>query len=194
MTKHKSVAELRTERTILRDWRDGDLAPFAGLNSDPEVMRYFPSTLTAQMSDAMVVRIRTRLAEDGWGLWALEVPGVSDFCGFVGLARVPFDAPFTPAVEIGWRLDRPYWGHGYASEAARACLEFAFGVLDLDEVVSFTSASNERSQAVMRRIGMTRDGVDDFDHPNLPADSPLKRHVLYRLRRNTPPRASRASS
>jgi RimJ/RimL family protein N-acetyltransferase len=178
------VTVLRTERTVLRDWTDDDLEPFARLNADPEVMRYFPTTLTSAESNAMATRIRESLAGDGYGLWALEVPGVSTFCGFVGLNPVRFEAHFAPALEIGWRLDRPWWGHGYASESARACLDLAFGELGLDEVVSMTTTSNLRSQAVMQRLGMTRDPADDFDHPNIAVGNPLRRHVLYRLRRD----------
>jgi RimJ/RimL family protein N-acetyltransferase len=181
--REPGITELRTERTFLRAWRDDDLAPFAQLNADEEVMRWFPSLLTREQSDAMVGRIRSRLSEEGWGLWALEVPGVSPFCGFVGLSRVPFETRFTPAVEIGWRLDRPWWGHGYASEAARACLQYAFGPLGLTEVVSFTTTKNVRSRAVMERLGMWHDREHDFDHPVIPEGSPVRPHVLYRLTR-----------
>jgi RimJ/RimL family protein N-acetyltransferase len=177
------IAELRTSRTLLRAWRDEDLEPFARLNADTEVMRWFRSPLTTEESDAFATRIRTRMAEDGWGLWALEVPGVSDFCGFVGLARVPFEAHFTPAMEIGWRLDRPWWGNGYATEAASGCIEFAFGTLDLSEIVSMTATRNTRSRAVMERLGMRHDPAEDFDHPNVPEGSPVRRSVLYRLER-----------
>jgi ribosomal-protein-alanine N-acetyltransferase len=179
----RGITELRTERTLLRAWRDDDLVPFARLNADEEVMRWFPSPLSREQSDAMASRIRARLAADGWGLWALEVPDVSPFCGFVGLSRVPFETNFTPAVEIGWRLDRLWWGHGYASEAARACLEYGFGPLGLTDIVSFTTTKNTRSRAVMERLGMTRDPAEDFDHPAVPEASPVRRHVLYRLNR-----------
>jgi len=179
----RGITELRTERTLLRAWRDDDLVPFARLNADEEVMRWFPSPLSREQSDAMASRIRARLAADGWGLWALEVPDVSPFCGFVGLSRVPFETNFTPAVEIGWRLDRHWWGHGYASEAARACLEYGFGPLGLTDIVSFTTTKNTRSRAVMERLGMTRDPAEDFDHPAVPEASPVRRHVLYRLSR-----------
>lgn len=162
-------------------WRDDDLAPFAQLNADEEVMRWFPSLLSREQSDAATETIRARLSEDGWGLWALEVPGVASFCGFVGLSRVPFEASFTPAVEIGWRLDRPWWGHGYATEAARACLEYAFGPLGLTEIVSFTTTKNDRSRSVMERLGMKHDPGHDFDHPRIPEGSPVRRHVVYRL-------------
>ena len=178
-----NVTELRTARTVLRDWRHDDFGAFARLNADPEVMRWFPSVLTHEASDAAANSIRARLAADGWGLWALEVPGVSPFCGFVGLGRVPFEASFTPAVEIGWRLDKRWWGRGYATEAAHACVEFAFGTLGLEEIVSFTTTSNDRSRAVMERLGMAHDPSGDFDHPGVPAGSPLRRHVLYRLSR-----------
>lgn len=177
------VVELRTGRTLLRNWRDEDLQPFARLNADPEVMRWFPSVLTSEASDAMATRVRKRLAEDGWGLWALEVPGVSTFCGFVGLSRVPFEAAFTPAVEIGWRLDQPWWGKGYATEAATACVEYAFGTLGLEEIVSFTTTLNTRSRAVMERLGMRHDPSGDFEHPGIPEGNPVRPHVLYRLER-----------
>ncbi len=178
-----SITELRTSRTLLRAWRDEDLEPFARLNADPEVMRWFPSVLTPDASDALVTRIRTRLADEGWGLWALEVPGVSTFCGFVGLSRVPFEASFTPAVEIGWRLDQPWWGCGYATEAASACVDFAFGTLGLYEIVSFTTTLNDRSRAVMERLGMRHDPAGDFDHPGIPVGNRVRPHVLYRLKR-----------
>jgi RimJ/RimL family protein N-acetyltransferase len=181
---------LRTERTILREWTDDDLEPFARLNADPEVMRWFPKTLTRAESDDMAARIRRSLADDGWGLWALEVPGVSSFCGFVGLNPVRFEVHFAPATEIGWRLDRPWWGRGYATESARAVVDFSFGDLGLDEIVSMTTTGNVRSRAVMERLGMTRDPADDFDHPYVPVGSPVRPHVLYRLRRDAVPAAA----
>ena len=176
-----SINELKTSRTLLRAWRDEDLEPFARLNADPEVMRWFPSVLTRDTSDALATRIRARLAEDGWGLWALEVPGVSKFCGFVGLNKVPFEASFTPAVEIGWRLAPAHWGHGYATEAAAAALQHGFAG-GLHEIVAFTATGNRRSQAVMTHIGMVRDPAADFDHPGLAVGDPLRPHVLYRTR------------
>jgi 3-dehydroquinate dehydratase/shikimate dehydrogenase len=179
-----NINELKTSRTLLRAWHDEDLESFARLNADHEVMRWFPSVLTRKSSDMLASRIRTRLADDGWGLWALEVPGVSKFCGFVGLSRVPFEASFTPAVEIGWRLDQPWWGRGYATEAASACVEFAFGTLGLDEIVSFTTTLNNRSRAVMERLGMRHDPTGDFDHPGIPMGNPVRPHVLYRLERD----------
>jgi ribosomal-protein-alanine N-acetyltransferase len=176
------VSELRTARLLLRPWRDEDREPFAALNADPEVMEHFPSTMTRAQSDAFVDFIVATTAERGWGIWAVEVVATGEFIGFVGLNEPRFDAHFTPAVEIGWRLARNAWGHGYATEAARAVLEHAFTELELDEVVSFTSTTNLRSQRVMERIGMTHDPADDFDHPRV-TDERLRRHVLYRLRR-----------
>jgi len=177
----RGVTELRTARLLLRSWRDDDLEPFAALNADPDVMRWFPSTMTREQSDALVERQRALHEERGWGLWAVESP--EGFAGFVGLNEPRFEAHFTPAVEVGWRLARHAWGKGYATEAARAAVAFGFDELGLDEIVSFTTVGNERSRRVMERLGMTRDPADDFDHPLLPPGHPLERHVLYRLRR-----------
>lgn len=172
---------LRTERLLLRRWTDADRAPFAALNADPEVMEYFPAPLTRPESDAMVDRIDRRIEENGFGFWALEVAGTGEFIGFTGLSVPRFDAHFIPAVEIGWRLARSAWGRGYATEAALRALRYAFDEAHLDEVVSFTSALNVRSQAVMKRIGMVYDPADDFEHPLVPEGHRLRRHVLYRL-------------
>ena len=174
---------LTTERLLLRQWRESDREPFAALNADPEVMEHFPATLTRAQSDAFADRIESHLAERGWGLWAVQVVDGPEFIGYVGLAVPGFTAGFTPCVEIGWRLARAAWGQGYATEAARAVLAYAFGPLALAEVVSFTSVTNLRSQAVMRRLGMAHDPVDDFDHPALPEGHRLRRHVLFRLHR-----------
>lgn len=167
----------------MRRWREEDREPFAALNADPVVMEHFPSTLTRQESDALVVRIEAQLDTLGYGLWALEVRDTGEFIGFTGLAVQTFPAHFTPAVEVGWRLKRASWGHGYATEAALAALDYGFDVADLDEIVSMTAFTNLRSQLVMQRIGMTRDPADDFDHPNVPDGHRLKRHVLYRITR-----------
>jgi RimJ/RimL family protein N-acetyltransferase len=177
------VAELTTPRLLLRDRCEEDLEPFAALNGDPEVMRYFPATLTRADCDALARHIQGLMTVQRWGLWAVEVAGGASFIGFVGLGRPRFEAHFTPAIEVGWRLDRASCGHGYATEAAGAALTFAFDELKCPEVVSFTSLANERSMRVMRRRGMTRDPADDFDHPALAA-GPLRRHVLYRMRRD----------
>lgn len=187
------VSELRTARLLLRQWQPSDFDPFARLNADPEVRRFFPARLTRRESDALAHRERTLIAERGWGLWAVEVTASKSFIGFIGLAEPRFDAHFTPALEIGWRLSRSHWGHGYATEGARAALAFAFEELEMDEVVSFTSAINTRSRRVMERLGMTRDPTDDFDHP-LVAEGPLRPHVLYRLPHPRLPRSAEAAT
>lgn len=172
------MSDLRTDRLLLRHWRESDLEPWAALNADPAVREHFPTVETREQSAESMALIAAALTERGWGLWALEVLDTGEFIGFTGLNPVrglPFEG-----VEVGWRLARAAWGHGYAAEAARAALTYAFGVLELPEVVSFTSTTNVRSQAVMRRIGMTHDPADDFDHPRVPP-GPLRRHVLYRI-------------
>jgi RimJ/RimL family protein N-acetyltransferase len=174
---------LRTSRLLLRGWRDDDHEPFAALNADHEVMRYLPSALTRAESDTLISRIGEHFVQHGFGLWAVEVDGGAPFIGYVGLAVPRFTAAFTPCVEIGWRLARPYWGFGYATEAATAAMAFGFTAAALDEIVSFTVPDNTRSRAVMERLGMSHAVADDFDHPSLPADHPLRRHVLYRRSR-----------
>jgi RimJ/RimL family protein N-acetyltransferase len=177
-----SVPRLCGERVLLREWMPDDLAPFAELNADPRVMRYYPSPLTRAQSDAFVLeQVVPEFAERGFGRWAVEVPGLAPFIGYVGLAVPAFEADFTPCIEIGWRLAFAYWGRGYATEAAQAALEFGFAEADLDEVVSFTVPENRRSVAVMSRLGMSYAG--EFDHPRLPPGHALRRHVLYRLSR-----------
>ena len=176
--------ELETERLILRPWRDPDLAPFAAMNADPRVMEHFLSTIPPPESDAFVGRIRAHFDEHGYGLFAVEEKRSAHFIGFVGLAHVAFDAHFTPAVEIGWRLAHAAWGQGYASEGARACLRTAFQQLRLAEVVSFTVEANRRSRAVMERVGLYHDPAGDFDHPRIPTEHPICRHVLYRAHRS----------
>lgn len=174
------MATLRTKRLILRPWREADLAPFAALNADPEVMAHFPKVLDRAESDGLAGRIGEQFATHGFGLWALEVPDSVPFAGYIGLMMVPDAMPFAPAVEVGWRLARAHWGKGYATEAARAAVAYGFDTLGLVEVVSFTVPANARSIAVMARLGMTR--AADFDHPKLPVGHPLRLHVLYRLR------------
>jgi ribosomal-protein-alanine N-acetyltransferase len=175
--------ELRTERLVLRRWRDRDRDPFAALNADPVVMEHFPSTLTRAQSDDFVDRIGACFDERRYGLWALEERETGGFVGYTGLWAAAFEAHFTPAVEVGWRLARHAWGHGYAPEAALAALADGFERLDVDEVVSFTTTTNAASQRVMEKLGMSRDPIEDFDHPNVPAGHRLRRHVLYRLPR-----------
>ncbi|MGH9276121.1 MAG: GNAT family N-acetyltransferase [Acidimicrobiales bacterium] len=180
-----AVRELRTERLVLRAWRESDREPFAALNADPIVMEHFPAPLSRVESDAFVDRILAACDEHGWGLWAVEVPEESEFIGFIGLAIPGFEATFTPCVEVGWRLARSTWGRGYAPEGGTEALRFAFDELALEEVVSFTSVQNGKSRRVMEKIGMTHDPSDDFDHPALALDSPINRHVLYRATRDS---------
>jgi ribosomal-protein-alanine N-acetyltransferase len=177
------VAELKTERLVLRRWDEADLEPFAALNSDPETMRYFPSMLSREQSDALAREISRVIEQEGWGLWAVEVLDGPHFVGFVGLNEPRFEAHFTPAIEVGWRLARAHWGHGYATEAAKAAIDFGFGELDLQEIVAMIAPANARSRAVAEKLGMSRNAADDFDHPRIP-DGPLRRHVLYRLQRS----------
>ena len=177
------VPRVETERLVLREFLERDRAPFAALNADARVMEHFPSALTGQASDELVDRIGQRWAEDGLGLWAVERRDDGAFLGFTGLAPPRFEAVFTPCVEVGWRLAAEAWGHGYATEAARAAIAYGFEVRGLDEILSWTVPANLRSRAVMARIGMTHDPADDFDHPNIAVGSPLRRHVLYRLSR-----------
>lgn len=176
-----STPELRTARLLLRGWRADDLAPFAAMNADPLVMEHFPSLMTQADSDAMVDRIEAGFEEHGFGLWAVERVDTGVFIGFVGLSVPWFEAPFMPAVEVGWRLAAEYWHQGFATEAARASLGYAFDVVGLPEVVSFTAPENTASLAVMGRLGMTHDPADDFEHPRLPPGHRLRRHLLYRL-------------
>jgi RimJ/RimL family protein N-acetyltransferase len=174
---------LRTERALLRAWTPADREAFAAMNRDPEVMELmYPATLSHEQSDALADRIQAHLEEHGFGLWALEIPGVTPFAGFVGLSVPTFEAHFTPCVEVGWRLARAHWGRGYATEAAAAAMAFGFGEARLKEIVSLTVPANVRSRRVMERLGMTHDPDEDFDHPRLPAGHPLRRHVLYRKR------------
>jgi RimJ/RimL family protein N-acetyltransferase len=166
------------ECVSLRQWRDSDLAPFAAMTSDPEVMRYFPAPLSREQSEAFVVRQRALIQERGWGLWALDVNG--DFAGFVGLAVPQFEASFTPCVEVGWRLRRECWGRSLAYRGALLALEYGFGKLKLPEIVSFTAVQNLRSRRLMERLEFVHDEAGDFDHPALPEGHALRRHVLYR--------------
>jgi len=173
--------ELRTPRVLLRQWKDSDFDTWATMNADPQVRRFFPSTLTHADAQAEADRIRGAIAQRGWGMWALEVPGVHPFAGFVGLNLPGHEAPWMPAVEIGWRLAPSAWHQGYATEGALAALEFAFTQLELPQVVAMSVPGNTPSHQVMERIGMVRDEAADFDHPRVPADSPLKRHILHRI-------------
>jgi RimJ/RimL family protein N-acetyltransferase len=173
-------SECRIERVVLRRWMSADRRLFADMNSDPEVMEHFPAVLSREESDRQADRIEEHFITHGFGLWALEIPGIASFAGFVGLSVPRFEAPFTPCVEIGWRLVRSCWGCGYVTEAAQAVLKFGFDELRLDEIVSFTVPSNTRSRRVMERLGMVRDPCEDFEHPLVPVGHPLRHHVLYR--------------
>lgn len=175
------MTELRTDRLTLRRWLDSDLEPWAAMNADPEVREHLGDPLTREQSDASVARFQADFDRRGYGWWAVEVRSTGEFIGFAGLDQVDDDMPFT-GVEIGWRLARPAWGQGYATEAARAVLAHGFDTLGLSEILAVTTATNHRSQAVMRRIGMTRDPADDFDDPTAP-EGPLRPNVLYRITR-----------
>ncbi|MFH8974856.1 GNAT family N-acetyltransferase [Streptomyces sp. NPDC017890] len=174
------MSELRTDRLVLRQWRACDLAPWAAMNADPVVREYFPGVLTREQSEASAALFQADLVRRGWGWWAVEVVATGEFIGFTGLDPVEDGMPFT-GVEAGWRLARPAWGHGYATEAARAVVSHAFEEIGLAEVLAVTTATNLRSRAVMRRIGMTHDPADDFDDPGVP-EGPLRRCVVHRLR------------
>jgi len=178
-------AIIQTERLILRQWKEEDLELFAKLNSDPRVREYFPGLLSREDSNASVKPISDHIQKYGWGFWAASTIRTGEFIGFIGLEDVYFKAPFNaliPAVEIGWRLAFEHWGKGYATEGAKAVLEYGFNALNLEEIVSFTAVQNMRSRAVMERIGMNHDPKDDFDHPKLPKEHKLSWHVLYRLK------------
>ncbi len=168
-----------SDRLGFRRWKAYDREVFARMNADPQVMEYFPSTLTQTESDELIGRFEQHAAEKGYGIWAVERKEDSAFIGYIGLLKVDFDAGFQGAVEIGWRLDNKFWKRGYATEGAKACLDYAFGVLGLVEICSFTATINHPSETVMQRIGMKK--AVEFDHPKLEEDSPLRRHVLYKI-------------
>lgn len=172
--------EFNTERLRLRQWCARDREPFAQLNADPRVMECFPNLLDRATSDALADRIEANLRDRGWGLWAVEIQATEEFIGFVGLNIPAVELPFSPCVEVGWRLGFQYWGKGYATEAAKGALRIGFEVLKLDEIVSFTAIHNQRSRAVMERLNM-REMPETFLHPSLPIDHPLAEHCLYKL-------------
>jgi RimJ/RimL family protein N-acetyltransferase len=175
------LAVLTTARLVLRPFEDTDRQPFFELNTHPLVVESLGTAATRAESDAMIDRYTAELAREGWSFWAVSEAGSPILIGMVGLHRVPPWLPCAPAVEVGWRLHPDAWGHGYATEAAAAALDAGFAA-GMDEIVAYTTTRNARSQAVMRRIGMVQDPAGDFDHPSLPENSPLRRHVLYRIR------------
>lgn len=176
--------ELRTDRLLLRRWRDEDRPLIAAVNADPLVMATLGPPMTRAESDAAIDRTEAFFEQHGYGLWAVELVAEPGSClGFVGLSVPRFEAAFLPGVEVGWRIASERWGHGYAPEGARAALAFAWDVLGLDEVVSFTAVINTKSRRVMDKVGLVRDPDGDFEHPNVPAGDPLRPHVLYRVRR-----------
>ena len=176
------LIEIETERLRLRQWIESDREPFARLNNDPQVMEFFPSILDRVVSDVIIDRAQAKIAEYGWGFWAVESRQNQKFIGFVGLQIPTANLPFTPCVEIGWRLAFEYWGKGYATEAAKAALKVGFDRLELPEIVSFTAINNHRSSAVMARLGMNRE-AETFEHPSLAVEHPLREHCVYRLSR-----------
>lgn len=180
----ETIAEIHTRRLLMRPWRADDLEPFAAMNADARVMEHFPALLSRIESNAVVERIRKHWSDFGFGLWALEVPNTASFIGFAGLSRPSFSTPFTPCVEVGWRLAAAHWQQGYATEAARAAVRIGFLTLGLSEIVSFTVPANARSRRVMEKLSMLREPGEDFDHPRVELNSPLRRHVLYRLTRD----------
>ena len=184
MTMPTRFDTLTTDRLILRRWRDSDRAPFAALNGDQETMRYFPATLDRAASDAFIERIEARFELQGYGLWALELAESGEFLGYTGLNPMPDGVPGAGGMEIGWRLDKRHWHHGYATEAATAAVGVAFDGAQLPELWSMTAIRNEPSQAVMRRIGMTE--YTRFEHPAVPAGSDLRPHVLFHRARPVP--------
>ncbi len=181
MTATSRFDAIRTDRLLMRRWRDSDREPFAELNGDPDTLRFFPKTLSRAESDAFVDLIESRFESQGYGLWALEVAATGEFIGFTGLNAMPEGVPGAGGVEIGWRLARTAWHHGYATEAARAARDVAFGGIGLPEIWSMTAVLNEPSTAVMRRIGMEE--VARFEHPKVPEGHPVRPHVLYHLNR-----------
>jgi RimJ/RimL family protein N-acetyltransferase len=192
---NSDIQKIETPRLLLREWRPEDLEPFTRLNADDRVRKFIrrDRKLTAEESKAMVESYAASFQECGFGMWALELKSGSAFIGSAGLSVPAFQAHFTPCIDIGWRLAYEYWGNGYATEAAKAVIDHAFRRLGIDEIVSFTVPKNHRSRAVMERIGMKRDWNGDFDHPLLPPQHHLSRHVLYRIRRPQPSQCNRGA-
>jgi ribosomal-protein-alanine N-acetyltransferase len=176
------VRELETPRLRLRAWTDADVAPWIAMCADPRVMEFFPATIERARAESMAQQMRTALERDGYGWWPIEVKGGAPFAGVIVLQEIPFEAHFTPAMEVGWWLAFEHWGHGFATEGARAALGHAFGELHRSEIVAITTPVNLRSQRVMQRLGMTCDPNEDFENPRVAEGHPLRTHVLYRVR------------
>jgi RimJ/RimL family protein N-acetyltransferase len=172
---------ITTSRLLLRRWRGSDRELFRAMNADPRVMEFMPGLLSPQASDDLFARIEQHFDRHGFGAFAAELIEEKAFIGYIGLAIPSFYAPFMPAVEVGWRLAFEYWGHGLATEGARAVVQHAFELQSLPSLVSFTVPQNLRSRRVMEKIGMVHDQKDDFEHPSLPAGHPMRHHVLYRI-------------
>jgi RimJ/RimL family protein N-acetyltransferase len=166
------------KQITLRQWRDSDLNPYVAMNADPEVMRYYPSLLSREHTEASLIRQRTLIDDRGWGLWVIDVDGT--FAGFTGLAIPSFEASFMPCIEVGWRLRREYWGQGIAYQGTLQALDYGFRILKLPEIVSFTAAVNVRSRRLMERLEFVHDAANDFDHPSITERHDLRRHVFYR--------------
>lgn len=180
-----SLPILKTQRCILRPWKGTDLLHFSQINADPKVMEFYPATLSRSESDALAEKIQRESELRGYGFWAIEVPGVADFIGYVGLNYWNLEASFAPCVDVGWRLGSAYWGYGYATEGARAALKYGFETLELAEIVAMATVENLRSHKVMQRLGMIHNPQEDFHHPKLSKDDPLSLRVLYRLSRTS---------
>jgi 3-dehydroquinate dehydratase / shikimate dehydrogenase len=173
--------KIETKRLILRPWKESDLNPFAALNADPRVMKYFPKTLTIEETQQFITVLKSKFEKDGFSFFATELKSTGEFIGMIGLSIPSYETPFTPCVEIGWRIAYEHWNKGYATEGALACLDFGFNELKLKKIVSFTAVENKTSQRIMEKIGMNRVEDGDFDHPRLPEGHPLRRHVLYSM-------------
>lgn len=180
----KGAPTIEAARLLLRGWRDEDVEPWVAMNTDPRVTEYLTRNYTREFCESRFSEMREELERRGYGWWVAEIRGGPSFAGVICVCEVPFEAHFTPAREVGWRFAFETWGHGYATEGAKAALGFAFNQLQWDEVVAFTAVSNRRSRRVMERLGMSRDLSGDFDHPLIEAGHPLRRNVLYRIARS----------
>lgn len=178
---------LETKRLLLRTWKESDIESMTAINQDPKVCEFLPRIGNRASTEAMIHRFIRQYKQHGFCLYAVELKSTKEMIGFVGLDIPSFEAHFMPAVEVGWRLASRYWGKGYATEAAKAVLHYAFKELGMDEIVSFTAVDNKASRRVMEKLGMHHNPHDDFDHPTVEKDSPLKRHVLYRISKNFVP-------